>query len=367
MRASGLSAPTVTNVVKDLIAANLIEPLGEGASSGGRPPDMIRFRAERGCILAVQITSDGLGFLLTDLNGRELERHNHSLLGHATTPSAVCALLLTELRRILRKHKKRVEELLALVVGVPAITNVASGVVFSISTLEGWRAVPLRAMLSEVLDCLVLIENDTNLAALGERYQGAAQNEENFALISIGANVRAGTVSNSRTHHGAQWSAGETDYPRLPEILRRPPTLHEFGELEGVLTSSGILARWQQVEPERHHPSRRGPEPITAQDILTMSQTGDTAAQEIVLQRASLVADIIVNLSLILNPNLILLAGEVGSHPAMVTSVQTQLQGSEFAVTTVAVATLGDNAVLWGAISIALENIPAILLPAPSE
>ncbi|MGC2584215.1 MAG: winged helix-turn-helix domain-containing protein, partial [Acidobacteriaceae bacterium] len=57
VRASGLSAPTVTNVVKDLIAANLVEPLGEGESSGGRPPDMIRFKAERGCLLAVEITA----------------------------------------------------------------------------------------------------------------------------------------------------------------------------------------------------------------------------------------------------------------------------------------------------------------------
>src|SRR6202021_1473672 len=69
VRASGLSAPTITNVVKDLLAANLIEPLGEGESSGGRPPDMIRFKAERGCILAVDISAHGISFLLTDLNG----------------------------------------------------------------------------------------------------------------------------------------------------------------------------------------------------------------------------------------------------------------------------------------------------------
>ena len=57
VRASGLSAPTVTNVVKDLLSADLVEPLGEGPSNGGRPPDMIRFKAERGCLLAVEITS----------------------------------------------------------------------------------------------------------------------------------------------------------------------------------------------------------------------------------------------------------------------------------------------------------------------
>src|ERR1700689_1384913 len=75
VRASGLSAPTITNVVKDLLAANLIEPLGEGESSGGRPPDMIRFKAERGCVLALEITASHISFLLTDLNGLELATH----------------------------------------------------------------------------------------------------------------------------------------------------------------------------------------------------------------------------------------------------------------------------------------------------
>jgi glucokinase len=73
VRASGLSAPTITNVVGDLLSADLIKPLGEGESNGGRPPDMISFKAERGCVLAVKITADSLSFLLTDLNGRELD------------------------------------------------------------------------------------------------------------------------------------------------------------------------------------------------------------------------------------------------------------------------------------------------------
>jgi glucokinase len=62
-----MSAPTVTNVVNDLLAADLIQPLGEGESSGGRPPDMISFKADRGRILAVQITFGYLSFLLTNL------------------------------------------------------------------------------------------------------------------------------------------------------------------------------------------------------------------------------------------------------------------------------------------------------------
>jgi predicted NBD/HSP70 family sugar kinase len=365
VRASGLSAPTVTNVVGDLLAANLIKPLGEGESSGGRPPDMISFKAERGCVLAADITAGFLSFLLTDLSGTELDRGEVSLAAQKTTPEAICRLIDVEARRLLRKHRKTGDKLLALVVGVPAITNVEDGIVLSISTLENWRSVPLRALLRKVVDCQVIIENDTNLAALGERYRGAAEAEETFICINIGDNVSAGIVLGGQIHHGAQWSAGEIAYLRLPHVSRRYPTLHEFGELETVLTSSGILKSWREATAKPRGHATSASRQMDARGILNLAQAGDPQAKKSVQHRAAIVSDIIVNLSLILNPGLILLGGEVGSHPVLLNSVQKQLERCEFAVTRIAVATLGDSAVLWGAIAVGLEMIPGILLPQP--
>lgn len=365
VRASGLSAPTVTNVVGDLLAANLIKPLGEGESSGGRPPDMISFKAERGCVLAADITAGLLSFLLTDLSGTELDRGQVSLAAQKTTPEAICRLIDVEARRLLRKHRKTGDKLLALVVGVPAITNVEDGIVLSISTLENWRSVPLRALLSKVVDCRVIIENDTNLAALGERHHGAAEAEETFICINIGDNVSAGIVLGGQIHHGAKWSAGEIAYLRLPHVSRRYPTLHEFGELETVLTSSGILKSWHEATAKPRGHATSASRQMDARGILNLAQAGDPQAKKIIQHRAAIVSDIIVNLSLILNPGLILLGGEVGSHPVLLSSVQKQLERCEFAVTRIAVATLGDSAVLWGAIAVGLEMIPGILLPQP--
>jgi glucokinase len=365
VRASGLSAPTITNVVGDLLAADLIKPLGEGESNGGRPPDMIAFKAERGCVLAVQITADSLSFLLADLNGTELDAEKIPLANRKTTPDAICAYIGEEVRRLLRKHKKKRSQLLALVAGVPAITNVDDGIVLSISTLENWRSVPLRAKLNEIVDCLVIIENDTNLGALGERYCGAAQGEETFILIHIGPNVGAGIVLGGKIHHGSQWSAGEIAYLRLPNTSRRRPTLHEFGELETVLTSSGILESWQEASKKSGQDAPENPGKMDALGVLNLAQAGDARAEKIVQHRAGIVSDIIVNLSLILNPGLILLEGEVGSHPTLISGVQKQLQESEFAVTRIGAGKLGNTSVLWGAIAVALEVIPSVLLPQP--
>ncbi len=366
VRASGLSAPTITNVVGDLLAADLIKPLGEGESNGGRPPDMISFKAERGCVLAVKITADSLSFLLADLNGKELDTEEFSLAHKKTTPDAICIYIGEEVRRLLRKHKKKREQLLAMVVGVPAITNVDEGVVLSISTLENWRSVPLRAKLNQIVDCLVIIENDTNLAAQGERYCGAAQAEETFILIHIGPNVGAGIVLGGQIYHGSQWSAGEIAYLRLPNTSRRRPTLHEFGELEIVLSSPGIVESWLEARRKTGTDGKETEDrKVDALGVLALAQAGDARAEKIVQHRAGMVADIIINLSLILNPGLILLEGEIGSHPALIAGVQKQLQESEFAVTKIGAGQLGSKSVLWGAIAIALEKIPSVLLPQP--
>jgi len=365
VRASGLSAPTVTNVVKDLLSENLIEPLGEGESSGGRPPNMIRFKAERGCILAVEISAESLSFLLADLNGNELDSLKIALKNRKTTPAAICGFISKAVQNLLHKQKKTRQQLLIMVVGVPAIANVEEGSVLSISTLDGWRAVPLRAMLNKIVDCLIIIENDTNLAAQGEHYCGAAQTEQDFVFISIGTNVGAGIMLGGKIHHGSRWSAGEIAYLRLPHILRRQPTIHEFGELEAVLTSSGILKSWNQENRKSGRSAEKSGRKIYAVDVLDLAQGGEVLAKKVVRLRADILSDIIVNLSLILNPALILLGGEIGGHPMLVSLVLKQLEGSEFAVPKIGTGALGSRAGLWGAVSVALEAIPSVLLPRP--
>ncbi|SFS21073.1 Sugar kinase of the NBD/HSP70 family, may contain an N-terminal HTH domain [Granulicella pectinivorans] len=365
VRASGLSAPTVTNVVKDLIAEDLIAPLGEGESRGGRPPDMMRFKAERGCLLAVDIAVGSLRFLLTDLNGKLLEMQEVSLRGVETTPDAICELIGEITRQLLKRRKKTRKHLLVVVAGVPAITNVAEGVVLSISPFDGWRSVPLGAMLGKVFGCTVAVQNDTNLAALGERFCGGAKDTEDFVLISVEKGVGAGIVINGRIHYGSQWSAGEIGYLRLPHLSRRRTTLYEFGELEEMLCSAGIVKSWQE---EGGKPSTaKSKKTLTAADVLDMALEGEPRAMKIVQDRAGMLADVILNLSLILNPRQVLLSGTVGCHPALLSAVKTQMEGSEFAVPELGIGTLGETAVRWGGISAALDVLPSVLLRAPGN
>jgi glucokinase len=341
----------VTNVVAHLSSAGLVEPIGEGDSTGGRPPDIIRFRAERGCVVGVEIGKDFLRFLLTDLDARELGRSKTTLPWSMSKPQAVCAQIAKEVRGLLRKHKRAEDQLLGVVVGVPAIVNLKDGIVFSLSVLKGWNNVALRSMLGRDFKCEVVVENDTNLAAKGEYHRGAAQGENNFVFITIGRGVGAGIFLDGSIYRGSQWSAGEIGYLRVPHVSKAYPTLHGYGRLEKILGAPGILRSWLAGRKV----GRKNPKASRASEVFDLAAAGNAQAKKILQQRATILSDVILDLALILNPGVILLGGEVGSHPRLLQEVKLLLKGDEFAVVRVGLSALGSSAVLWGGVHAALE------------
>ena len=90
--------------------------------------------------------------------------------------------------------------------GAPGITNVDSGVVLSAPNLHEWNEIPLRAMLERETGIPSLVENDTNLAAVGEHSRGSAEGVGNFVFIAMGTGVGAGIFLQGRLRLGADWT-----------------------------------------------------------------------------------------------------------------------------------------------------------------
>jgi len=352
VRETGMSAPTVANVVSDLSDLGLIEWVGEGASGGGRRPENIRFKADYGCVAGVEVTVDGLRILLTDLNGSMLDERFEPLAKDARHPSAVIDILHSSLRATTLKQGLAWKKLLALTVGVAGITNAKDGIVVSVSDSETWRNVPLRSMLQELFSCSLFIENDTNLAAIGEHFRGAAQSEQSFIFVTVGSGVGAGIFLNGQIFHGASWSAGEIGYLHIPNVSNMQPALHEFGRLEQVLGSVGILRSWNAVSNR----SGVSTKVRKASSVLDLAIEGNATAQKVVLQRVRLMRDVVLNLALTLNPSLFVFGGELGVHPALWRPVVEMLGESEIAVARVLPSALGSSAVVWGAIAVAMKG-----------
>jgi predicted NBD/HSP70 family sugar kinase len=226
-----LSPPTISALVEELMhGPGLLREIGTGASSGGRPPIMLEFNADFGTVAGIDIAPRGIRVALADLQGQIVARHQQP---HASSEvplidreiDQVAAAVETTFARAGRDPKR----LLGLAVGAPGLAD-ASGRVHA-SLVPGWSDVALGDLLTSRFGVPVLVDSHANLAAIGERWQGAAQGVSDFVFIALGERIGAGIVIGGRLHRGHQWQAGDIagltlHAPAAPTSHDVPSTLH---------------------------------------------------------------------------------------------------------------------------------------------
>jgi glucokinase len=364
VRYSGLSAPTIAGCVTLLIKLGLVEAIGDGQSNGGRPPGLLRFNAKHGYVAAADVGGTRLRMMLADLSGTSVAQWSHVLRDSQKTPSGVCMLVRQGLQQMCNASKIPASGVLHLTAGAPGITDANTGIVLSAPNLVDWNDVPFRSLLERELRIPVRVENDTNLAAVGEHLCGAATEADCFVFLAIGTGVGAGVFINGHLHHGAHWSAGEVGYFGIGGRPRQPSKMREAGQFESIVGGSGIEAHWKKlISGGRLKPS---PEQmrLQANEILDLSAEGNRSAMEVATKTASLIADAVADISLLLNPEVVILGGGVGSHPELCRLIRSQIGRHELASRLVINSSaLGPEAQLRGAISTSLQAMHTLMLP----
>ena len=369
VRYSGLSAPTVSSGIAHLESLGLVEQIGDGESSGGRPPALLRFNTRHGFVTAADIGGTRIRMLLADLGGNVITQHSVLLGARQKTPEGVCSLVLGGLRTMCRQSGTPLQKVLHLTAGAPGITDVDAGVVLSAPNLDCWNDVPLRSLLERATGIPALVENDTNLAAVGEYWRGAARGVESFVFVAMGTGVGAGVFINGALHRGAKWSAGEIGYLGVSGKKRTPIKVRELGQLEQAIGGGGIEKEWRRqlqrswsagrTSDQASLESLRG---LKASQIFDLAAEGDRTAGEVVRYTATILADAVADISMLLNPGVVVLGGGVGSHPELCRATQKLTQRNEFALPLLRSSSLGTQAQLYGAVSVSLAAVEQQIL-----
>ena len=97
-------------------------------------------------------------------------------------------------------------------VGVPGLIELEKGLIRKAPNLPGWENLPLRDELQDKLGCPVLLENDANLAALGEYWLGAGHRVDDLVMVTLGTGIGGGIISGGRILHGFLGMAGEVGH-----------------------------------------------------------------------------------------------------------------------------------------------------------
>jgi glucokinase len=310
-RRSRLSPPTVSALVEDLKERRgLLRQVGMGESSGGRRPMMLEFNADYGYVAGVDLGSTTTRFALADLQGRMIYRHQQK------TPSASREAVIEEvfdgIRRLFPGSGLPPKRLFAIGIGAPGMTDVEQGRVISAVNLKNWTDVPLRALLQDRFGVPVVVDNDVNMAALGEHWAGCARRHPNFVFIALGAGVGAGIVIDGRLHRGSHWYAGEISHMHL-DFRRWAVEFGEQGFLERHAGAAAIARMGQRVEAARRNGGARagGREAMEPARLFEAARAGDRAAARVVQQVAVYLGMAVANIVSVLDPALVVFGGGI--------------------------------------------------------
>ncbi|MGW0797809.1 ROK family transcriptional regulator [Streptomyces sp. NPDC002692] len=241
---TGLSRPTVADLVERLTVAGLISVVGEsGEQRRGPNARLYGIVADRAQLAALDVRTEGVTVVVADLLGAELARASVPITDDAGTgPAVEQAVALVE-----RAAKEAGAERLHTVgVGAPGLIDPASGELRDSSGLPAWHR-RLVAALQERLPARVIVENETNLAALAEQRDGAARDRDTFVLLWLGHGTGAAVVLDGRLRRGASGGTGEIGFLPVPGTATLPSATDcegGFHSLAGGAAIAGLAAAY---------------------------------------------------------------------------------------------------------------------------
>ncbi len=202
---NGLTKATVSSICRDLDAQGLIRDVGQDRSGPGRPGDLIELNPAARCSIGVEISTNYVSAVLTDLCGQPIWQRSFQMeIG--STQEVYLARVGDLIGEALGQAQERAIPLLGIGVGVPGVVNHHVH-----APALGWKEVPLKQILEERFTLPVLVDNKARAAAMVEALYGSAREADNFVYVSIGTDVRstveAAVVTGGSLFRGARGRA----------------------------------------------------------------------------------------------------------------------------------------------------------------
>jgi predicted NBD/HSP70 family sugar kinase len=356
-RITGLSKPTINALCDELVSEGLLREAGMEAGKVGRPAALIELNPEQGFVVALALDTDGLTVAVVDMTGETRVQETHAL----PTRGDFSAWLEEHVLAALASAgiaRKRVRAVSVSAPGIPGPDGAKRELAGNIPNLSDAELVD---RMHRRFRCPVLIENDVNLAALGEASEGVAKDARDFVFLHVDAGIGMGLIVNGALLRGHRGAAGEAGYlPIGVEPLSGP--VADMGALEYAAGRDGLLRRYREAKRARGASVSKP----TLESLLEDYRNGDPVAAEAFAEEAELLARAVLAASVILDPAFVVLGGAIGAREALAAVVGNRLKEIAPYPIVVEVSALGDQASLVGAIRTGLVSAYAFMgLPAP--
>jgi predicted NBD/HSP70 family sugar kinase len=340
MAATGLTRASVIAVCEDLLRRGWITELDSGRGPGsvkGRPARRFVLNPRAGFVVGIDIGAATTTAVVADLRGAIVGRASRTFRSAGIPARERIDVVNQACGEALAEAGTGPSTVLAVTAGLAAPVDRQGNVLV---TKQFWRQfdVGLRTALADRHGWTVLLENDANLAALGERWRGSGTGVDDLVVILASERMGAGVIESGRLLHGHSGAAGEMGYLTM---------------IEGVGSADGIayLAREWYARPGE-------PPTVEAREVFAAAAAGDPAAVAVLDRLAERVARVIASVAIMVNPEQVVIGGAVAeSAHALLPGIMELLPRFTATVPRVTASPLGDAIVTVGAVRHALDYV----------
>ncbi|MGZ4415645.1 MAG: ROK family protein [Gaiellaceae bacterium] len=342
-RRAGISKPTVSLALQTLVDAGLVREAARGPSGPSYGAVFFEPVPEAAYVLGLDLGARFLRGAVCDLAGEVRARQDVELRG-ADADGALQAIA-TLRESLVAAAALPVERIDGIVLGVPGVIDAETSTLHLTSpNIPGLEGRAFGVELGELLEIDVTLENDVNLAAVGERWAGVARGVDDFAFLSVGTGMGMGLVLGGELHRGSHGAAGEVDWALA-------------GLAEDVDPSAdGVAALAERVAPAGSAGTSLAP-PYDARAIFAAARRGDPLGRTVVDEVARRIAAHITPIAAVADPALVVLGGGLGANgDLLLTPVRRLLAAWIPYPPQIEISSLGEAAVLMGALAVGLRS-----------
>ena len=371
-RVTGMSIPTITRTITELIEEGLVLDNGIGTSIGGRRPNLYLLNPEARYVLGIDMGRFSTHIAILNLN-RQIVSSEVLIVAELEHDGTIIEKIYKKAKELLLNAGIDPKKLIGIGVAFPGLIDAKTGMS---QTYKNFSDRPLSKFFEDKFELPVFVENDARVMALGESYFGLAQGKENVLCLKIGAGIGMGMILNGKLYRGNSGFAGEFGHLEV-EPEGKLCICGKRGCLETVASGSAIAKRAQKDMTKGMISvlaklSGEKPARIDAEMVVQAAQMEDQYAIGLLSEMGEQLGKGIAVLINIFNPEMIIIGGKIGVAENYIID-PLQLSLNKYAISRIkrdcqiVTSKLREKAALLGAFALVIDKIFEDLKEHPSS
>ncbi len=358
------SRSKITGCIDSLLAKKIIVSNQSKEYTGGRHSKTYSLNGKLGLVVGVDIGATSIDIGISDFSGKLLHRYGETALvknGPIKVLGRVCSLI----EKMLQDNHLNAADLHGIGIGVPGPVDFSAGTLVSPPIMPGWDRYPIIQTIQQWFPTAnVVVDNDVNVMALGETYQGAGRGVDNLIFIKIGTGIGAGILCEGNIYRGTNGCAGDIGHIGVNKF---GPMCHcgNKGCLEAVAAGPAIAERCLTAAQAGKSPIllklyEENGQVLRSEDVGAAAREGDAYAIESIRESGQAIGDVLAGLVNFFNPGMVVIGGGVANLGNLfLSSIRQAVLNRSLPLATkdlhIVFSDIGPDAGVIGAINLAMD------------